>query len=48
MKKSKPPTHTQYEGRNVMVGSRRAEKAAIWERKEATKRARRAARRAAQ
>lgn len=41
MKKAKQSTHFQHEGRNVLRGSRRAEKIGIWERKEASKRSRR-------
>jgi hypothetical protein len=47
MKKAKQPSHFQYEGRNVLRGSRRAQKIEIWERKEAGKRQRRALRRTA-
>lgn len=47
MKRVKQSTHFQYEGRNVLRGSRRAEKIGIWERKEAGKRLRRKLRRAA-
>jgi hypothetical protein len=45
MKKTKQPSHFQYEGRNVLFGSRRAQKIDAWEHKEEGKRTIRIARR---